>query len=297
LREKEHSQWQGRTDGAGWMHRSLNALLSHIDVRVLYCVMAVVILFYMLFNHRGYISIYHFFRRRMGYGPLKSFVNVYRNHFRFGQVILDRFAMYAGKSFDIEIEGFPYFAELSNKEEGFVQLSCHIGNYELAGYSLKSLKKIYALVFAKEAEAVMRGRAGKFDANNIEMVPIGNDLSHMITISNALSEGNIVSIPADRIFGSSKAIACDFLGAPAKFPLGPFAIAVQKNVPALAVFVMKASAKKYKIMVKPIEIEESITGRKERMEALAASYVKTLESVVREYPEQWFNYYEFWENA
>lgn len=297
MQEKEHDNWTGRTDGAGWMHRSLNFLLSHIDVRVLYCIMAVVILFYMLFNHRGYISMYHFFRRRMGYGPVKSFFNVYLNHYKFGQVILDRFAMYAGKTFDIEIEGFPYFEDLSNKEEGFVQLSCHFGNYELAGYSLRSFKKIYALVFAKEAEAVMEGRAGKFDANNIEMVPVGDDLSHMITISSALSDGNIVSIPADRIFGSSKSVTCEFLGAPAKFPLGPFAIAVQKAVSTLAVFVVKISAKKYKIMVKPITIEEGITGRKEKMEALAASFVRTLESVVREYPQQWFNYYEFWDNA
>ena len=89
-----------------------------------------------LYNHNGYLAIYRYFRNRHGYGRLKAFIYVYINHFRFGQIIIDRFAMYAGKHFEMEIEGQDMFDELDNSDDGFIQLSSHVGNYELAGYSL-----------------------------------------------------------------------------------------------------------------------------------------------------------------
>lgn len=66
----------------------------------------------------------------------------------FAQVVIDRFAMYAGRHFHVDIEGMEYFQELAARPEAFVQLSAHVGNYELAGYTLVSDKKrLNALVF------------------------------------------------------------------------------------------------------------------------------------------------------
>ena len=31
-----------------------------------------------------------------------------------------------------------------------------------------------------------------------------------------------------------------------------------------------------------------------RIQALADAYAATLESVVRQYPDQWYNFYDFW---
>lgn len=278
------------------MQRSLSVLLRFLDIRILYAVMALVIPFYMLFAHKGYISIYHFYRQGFGYSPLKSFFYVYANHFKFGQVILDRFSFYAGNRFNLDIEGMPLWDELNNREEGFVQLASHLGNYELAGYSLKSQNKMfYALVYSGETETVMRNRSASFDGNNIEMIPVADDLSHMIRMSTALSEGHIVSISADRIFGSPRSVTCSFLGKNARFPLGPFAIAVQKNVPVVAVFVVKTSTKGYKIIIRRIEPDLAGLGRTQKMEAYARDFVKELETLTRQYPCQWFNFFEFWQ--
>ena len=65
---------------------------------------------------------------------LRSCWLTYRNHCLFSQVVIDKFAMYAGKSFDVAIEGTDRFKELEQQDAGFVQLSSHIGNYEIAGY-------------------------------------------------------------------------------------------------------------------------------------------------------------------
>jgi len=221
-------------------------------------------------------------------------VNVYLNHFTFGQVILDRFAFYSGKRFNINIIGNEKYEELINGENGFLMLSSHVGNYELAGYHLKAKNKsIYALIYGGETETVMKNRNKMFKGHNINMIPVTSDMSHLFEINNALREGNIVSMPGDRIFGSTKYLDLMFLGENAKFPLGPFAIAAQREVPILSVFVMKESTNNYTIYVK--RIDSTATNRKERIDFMAKQFVSNLEEVILKYPKQWFNYYNFWE--
>lgn len=299
MTEGNKSLWKGTTGGMPWMQKALIIMHRCINIRVLYAFMGMVIPFYMLFNHKGYLFTYRFFRKRFSYSRIKSFGFVYLNHFRFGQIILDRFAAYSGKKFEFDIEGYEYFANNDSSEKGFIQLSSHIGNYELAGYSLVAQnKKFNALVFSGETETVMKNRSAMLTKNDIFMVPVKEDLSHIFILNSALSNGEIVSIPGDRIFGSPKYIECKFFGEEAKFPMGPFIMAIQREVPLLAVFVMKESVKKYKIMVRKVEYEskrEEKLTRQEKLNGLAQVFAQHLEDVVKKYPEQWFNYYDFWQ--
>lgn len=291
VKEKE---WSGKTDGMPWMHRSLVFMFKWINIRFFYAVMGFVVIFYMIFNRMGYLSMYSFFRKRFNFSPLKSFCYVYLNHFKFGQIILDRFAFYAGNKFEMEIIGNDSFTDLLKQDEGFLMLSSHVGNYELCGYHLKSdSKKIHALIFAGEAETVMQNRAKMFDGHNICMIPVKSDMSHLFAVNNALGDGDIVSMPGDRVIGSQKSLMCRFFGADASFPYGPFATAVQREVPILPIFVMKESSKKYKIFVNKIDFPQE-GRRNEKAPVMAQQFAQMLESTVREYPTQWFNYYDFW---
>jgi predicted LPLAT superfamily acyltransferase len=293
----EHEAWRGNTAGMNWMHRTLIWTFKFLNLRFVYLGMAVfVVPFYMLFAHRGYISMYHYFRQRQGYGVWKSFRYVYLNHYRFGQIILDRFAVYAGREFQFEIDGNDQFVELCHGESGFMVLSCHVGNYELAGYAFKATEKRYnALVFSGEAKEVMENRNRVLSRNNIHMIPVSEDMSHLILMSDALSSGEIVSIPADRVFGSPRYVECDFLGSRAHFPLGPYMLAIQRGVPTLAILVMKESAYRYQVYVRRVQTDDrKFASRQEKAANLAQHFAQEVEAVLRQYPEQWFNYYEFW---
>lgn len=292
--ESNNIKWSGKTGGQKWMQKSLIFLFKWINIRILYAVMSLVIPFYMLFNRKGYMSMYSYFHERLSYTPFKSFINVYVNHYTFGQIILDRFAFYAGKRFNINIIGNENYENLINEENGFIMLSSHIGNYELAGYHLKATKKnIYALIFGGETETVMKNRSKMFDGHNINMIPVKSDMSHLFEINNALRDGNIVSMPGDRIFGSVKYVDLMFLGKNAKFPMGPFAIAAQRDVPIISIFVMKEATYNYTIYVN--EINSSGNNRKEKVESMSKQFINNLEDIVLKYPTQWFNYYNFWE--
>ena len=287
-----HTGWQGATDGTPWMQRSLIRMFRVLPLGVLYGCMALVIPFYMLFR-KGFKASYNFFRKRMGYGVVKSFLHVYRNEFEFGKVVLDRFAAFAGKKFDMDVPRMDLFQSLCAGKEGFVQLSSHVGNYEMVGYSLISPKRINALVFSGETATVMQNRALLFGETNVQMVPVSEDLSHIFALNNALADGEIASLPGDRILGSQKTLECRFFGAPAPFPAGPFTLAVQRDVPILCVFVMKEGRRAYKVLLERLPEPEG-ASRRERIQALADTYAATLEAVVRQYPDQWYNFYDFW---
>jgi len=303
----EHKDWKGTTGGTTWMQKAMLRSFRVLPLWFVYCGMALVIPFYMLFAHRGYISQYHFFRRIVRRNPIRSFVDVYINHFLFGAVIIDRFAMYAGKKFKMEMSGYEKFQELAGGEKGFLQFSAHMGNYELAGYSLVSDKKPFnALVFGGETETVMEQRRKMFEASNIRMITMSDDMSHVFAINEALSNGEIVSMPCDRIFGSQKTVSPEVMFVPAKLPLGPFATAVQLDVPVISVFVMKLSLKKYGINItrldEDLDIDPSLTPgsrewKKAKTEALAQRMGDAMCRELLHHSHQWFNFYEFWGNG
>jgi len=274
------------------MQRTLIRLFRVLPLGVLYGCMALVIPFYMLFG-KGYRASYRFFRDRIGYRPLKAFVHVYLNEFEFGKVVLDRFAAFAGKRFRMDVPRIDLFESLCREKEGFIQLSSHAGNYEMVGFSLKSPKPLNALVFGGETATVMEHRAALFGASNVRMVPASEDLSHVFALNNALADGEVVSLPGDRIFGSQKAVECLFFGQKAKFPAGPFVLAVQRNVPVLMICSMKEGRRRYKVHLERLP-EPSGETRQERIQSLADAYAAALEDVVRRYPDQWYNFYDFW---
>lgn len=287
--------WAGTTYGNGWMHKWLIRMLRFIDVRILYGFVSVFVIPVCLLINPSRGLTYRYLHNRHRFGAFKSAWLTYVNHCLFGQVVIDRFAMYAGKKFDIEIDGFEHYLQLTDKAKGFLQLSAHIGNYEIAGYTLKSeRKRLNALVFFGEKESVMNNRKKLFSSTNINMIGIRPDMGHLFEINAALANGEVVSMPSDRVFGSDKHLSLDFLGGAARFPYGPFSIATMRSLDVVAVNVVKTGAKKYRIIVTPLPYDTT-APRKEQVVQLSHAYVGELERIVRQYPTQWYNYFEFWQ--
>lgn len=290
-------EWQGRTDGTPWMHRWLIRVMRVLPLRLMYAGVAVfVVPFYMLFRRSGFRAQWQFFRQRMGYGRWRSFWSTYRNHCQFSQVVLDRFYMFAGGRFRLDIDNMELYNHLAAQPEGFVILSSHVGCYEVAGYTLQANdKRFNALVFGGEAEAVLENRRRVMEANNIHTIVTSDDMSHVFLISEALANGEVVSIPGDRIYGSPKNVSCRFFDAQAHFPLGPFALAAQRSLPALQVSVMKEGYKHYHVHINDITQDIDMTlPIRQRAAIMAQRFADGLEAIVRRYPTQWYNYFDFW---
>jgi len=98
---------------------------------------------------------------------------------------------------------------------------------------------------------------------------------------------------ADRFVEGAKTITVKFLGADAKFPLGPFILASRFRVPVSFVFAMKESTFHYHFFA--TEIKDYLHLDKDiMMQQMLTDFVSYMEEKVKKYPEQWYNYYDFW---
>ena len=287
-------QWSGKTYGNGWMHLWLIRLLRVLDVRVLYAFTFVFVLPVVLLVNPSRTYIYRFMRERMKYGRCKSLWKTYVNHCMFAQLVIDRFAMYAGKEFDVKVVGMEHVERLIALPGSFMMMSSHVGNYELAGYTFKSVgKRMNVLLFSGEKASVMENRQRLFEDNNIGMVPVMDDMSHLFEINRILSEGEMLGVLADRINGSTKSLRKRLLGGDVLLPQGPFCIAVMKSVPVIAVDVIKTAARQYTVFITPLEYDAE-APRAKQVESLSQAYIDNMERTVRRYPTQWYNYFEYW---
>lgn len=288
-------EWAGNTFGSGFMHRWLIRLLRHTDVRLWYAFAAVFVIPFCLLLSADARITYGYFRLRHGYGRMKSLLMSYANLCLFSQVVIDKFALYAGKRMRLKVVGSEHFQQLATASEGFVILSGHIGCYEMAGYELISQQKPFnALVFAGEKASVMQNRERIFDHNNIRMIPIRQDMSHLFEIDRALADGEIMSIPADRIFGSSRTVAVELLNGKAQLPAGPFSVAAMRGLNVVAVNVMKTACREYTAYVTPLHYDKSLP-RKQQTGELAQAYANEMGKLIGQYPAQWYNYFRFWD--
>ena len=272
-------------------------LFRIFPLRLIYLAMAFVVLFYLLFAAKGRNAVFHYFRKRLHYSLPQAIWKSYLNHYYFGQVVLDRFAVYSKKKspFSVTVDGLNIFEEATESEKGAVLLSAHVGNYELLGYLLRQEKKqITALVYAGDSSVSEQQREKILTKNNIRLVSVGDDMSHLFEIKKTLEQGDFMSLLSDRSFQGNQNVDCEFLGAKAPFPLSPYLLAEQFEVPAIAVFAMKTSAKHFRVYIRKLSCRSDTAGKKLRARELLENYVSELEKIVKLYPAQWYNYFEFW---
>jgi predicted LPLAT superfamily acyltransferase len=199
--------------------------------------------------------------------------------------LLDK-AKHISYSFDNE----QALIDIKDKNKGAVLLSGHIGNWETAGNLLKDRisNKINALMLDAEYQKIKQFIDNSTGGSKFNVIAIKNDLSHIIKIKNALSNNEFIAIHADRTTEGIKNIEIDFFRIPTKFPYGPFLIASKFKVPVVFVFAVKGNENHYSLNCTNPTVGKS-------PEEIAKKYVVELERMVRKYPEQWFNYYNYFE--
>lgn len=296
----ESQQWRGKTAGGTFGQKFLFFALKHIKAKNFYFVLYPIIPFCLLFARKVNRAIYNYYHRIWGYGKWEAFKANVRTAFTFGRVVIDKFALLAGRSeqFEVNILNNEVFEQLLQQPRGFILAGSHIGNFELLGHCLKqNVKPINSIIYGGESAVMQARRNSTFQENNVRLIPVTQDMTHLFAIKNALDNGEIVTILCDRLFGSPKKMSIDFLGHPADFPIGTFRMAAQLDVPVISVFLIKGKGSQYNGHLVPLTIPEGVTSVTEKVENLLSQYVKSLEDTLRRNPEQWFNFYEFWETT
>jgi predicted LPLAT superfamily acyltransferase len=98
---------------------------------------------------------------------------------------------------------------------------------------------------------------------------------------------------ADRFMPGARTASVKFVGEYAQFGVGPFQIIKSFRAPYTFVYGVKAGGTHYHCFARP----PRQVSRETTTEQIMQDYVQDLEGMVMKYPEQWFNYYDFWKKA
>jgi predicted LPLAT superfamily acyltransferase len=289
--------WQGKSRGIPLGYRVFVSILRHFGVQPAYLLLRIVVLYYFLFSLKSSKLIFHYFHKKLHYSRFQSVGLLYKNYYRLGQTLIDKVVIMSeiDNKFSFDFEGEENLRHITALQQGGLLLSAHLGNWEIAGHLLKRLQtKINVVMYDGEHRQIKKYMEGVTGKRNIHVIVIKEDLSHIYAISEALKNNELVCMHADRFVEGNKTMLCNFLGEPARFPAGPFVLAATFKVPVSFVFAFKETSTHYHLYAsQPKRYQELSKDR--MMEALLQDFAGAMEEKARLYPEQWFNYYNFWE--
>ena len=292
------SSWDGKTRGGLTGYRIFVFILKTFGLKPAYFLLKFVSFHYFLFSHKTNRHVRYYFRQILGYGKLKANISIYRNYYKLGQVLIDKVAVMAGlgKRYSYHMDGEE---NLIDMQDGGLLISAHIGSWEIAGNFLYRVKKRFNIVMLDEEHQKIKNYLDDMLVEkDLHVIPIKDDLSHILAIKKALDNKELIAIHADRYIEGSKTIKHKFLGKDAIFPEGPFYLAARFKAPVSFVFAVKESSFHYHFFATPAKVYDISAGRSVKEEDLLPvikDYICEMERILGKYPLQWFNYHKFWE--
>ncbi len=289
------AQWEGKSRGAVSGYRIFIFLIKKFGVKSAYFLLYFVSFYFFLFSYKGTKASYYYFNKRLGYSKRKSLLSIYKSYFTFGQAIIDKVAISSGlrNQFIYKFDGGEKIVELLKRKKGGILISAHVGNFEIAEYFFNEIdidSQINLVTTDNEHRAIKDYLESVSIKNNLKYIIVNKDLSHIFEINNALSNNELVCFTGDRYFENSKLLTENLLGKKAKFPAGTFLLGSRLNVPVIFVYVMKETSKHYHLYARKANF------KKRDAQSLLKNYTESIERILKKYPYQWFNYFDFWDD-
>jgi lauroyl/myristoyl acyltransferase len=209
---------------------------------------------------------------------------IFRNYARY-LVDYGRFRWAPRDGFDAVIpalEGREHLQAALEPGRGLILVTGHIGNWELGGvfFGHRGVKvNVVTLPDAsRQIDAIRDRYRGQYA---IRTIVLDGSPFASLEMMTALKRGEMVAMLVDRWAGA-EGVPATFLGATHHLPRGPFALSRTTGAPILPAFVVRDGPSYRGIVEAPFVVEHDDFG------PYAARLCRTLERVIRRYPEQWY---------
>ncbi|USG62618.1 glycosyltransferase family 2 protein [Sneathiella marina] len=224
-------------------------------------------------------------------------------HYRsFGKMALDKISAWLGdiKIKDLAIDNMEELDRRASSETGIVVFTSHLGNVEVcrALAEKRGANKITVFAHTKHAMRFNNLLAAYNPASAVDVMEV-EDIGPgtLIELRERLDRGDWIVIAGDRIpvTGNKRTISVDFLGSPALFSQGPVIIASLLKSP---VYIMNCVRDGEKFRIYFDKLTDQIILPRQNRDVAAGKYiieyVKALEEKCLQYPDQWYNFFDFW---
>lgn len=293
------ADWKGKTRGGSFGYFFFIKLIQYIGVRAAYVFLAFVVVYFIPFAPKATACTWRYARKTLKLNRLKSVGLLFRNYYRLGQTLIDKIAIGSGMTdkYHFKFENYQEFLDVLNSQQGVIMMGGHIGNWEIGAPFFGDYgKNINIVMYDAEYQKIKEMLEKNSTGHDYKVIPVNNDtLTPVFQITEALNRHEYVCFQGDRYVNADKLLTATFMGREADFPSGPFLLASRLKVPVVFYFAMREKPMTYHYR---FTIAQPVPRTRDRKpeQALLEQYVANFEKILKEYPEQWFNYYDFWKS-
>ncbi len=188
-----------------------------------------------------------------------------------------------------EVEGFENYEAAHAIGKGIIACTGHFGNWERFGHWCMATGRTIAVVARDANQSEIQQRVSRIrDASGVTVISRGDSAREII---RRLRKNEIIGILPDQ---NAEETFVPFFGKTCGAVLGPAVLHIRTGAPLVPAYCLRIGPGKYRIVVKP-PIDP--LGEEKDSTVLTAQINAVLESVIREYPEQWLWMHDRWKSA
>jgi len=225
----------------------------------------------------------------------------YRHVLSFASTVHDRVFLLGEGSHGlrIEVQGAEALQAANAGGQGVLLMGAHLGSFEV----LRAMGREHAgmrvamVMYEENARKINDVLRAINPAAMQDIIPLGR-VDSMMAVRDRLAEGCLVGMLADRLLDADgdEGVTLPFLGGDARFPVGPWRLAMLLRRPVFFMAGLYLGGNRYQVRFEPLA-DFSQVPREHRQAATATAmrvYAAMLERLVRKAPYNWFNFYDFW---
>jgi len=240
------------------------------------------------------------FLQRAG-APQQGTRGVLRHIHTFAACALDRVFLLSGRHRKVQVTVYdpdnllPYF----DQHGGALVPTAHLGSFEalrVIGVDLKGIR--FRIVMDRGHGGMISDVLDRLNPQlAAEIIDAGRGGPEMgLALKEALQQGCIVGLMADRLTGTDPGVTARFMGGTVRLPVSPWRLAAVLGAPVILCFCLYRGGARYDLHFERF-LDGATVPRPERAaftQACAQRYAERLEHYARSAPYNWFNFYDFW---
>ncbi len=278
--------------------RFFETVLKTSGLRSAYSFLYIVCLHYLLFDPSARRAADAYLRRRFPtLGSLRRLGMTYRLFISQGKNLIDRYAHTVNASlFTIQTAGFDTLEKL-DPETGFVLLTAHVGNWQIALTSLRKMNRtVYLLMRPEDNPAVQQSLRIQEENDRIRILSVDGPMGGMVEAMQALGRGDVVAIMGDRPYGA-RSVPVRFLGDRARFPCAAFLLAAGARCPVVTLLSSKTGTHTYQVDIADCFTPQWTPGeaKEKQIEPWAQRFAGVLQTFLDKHPLECFLFHDIWE--
>jgi len=256
--------------------------------------------YFLLFGGKARTASRDYLTRCLGRLPRWS--ELHRHVLSFASTIHDRIYLLRDcfDDFHIDLSGAETLHRHYDSGQGLLLLGAHLGSFEVLRAMARHRPglQMSMAMYPENARQINQAMQAINPQLQQDIIALGT-MDAMLSVHQRLEGGALVGILADRASGPDQYLNRSLLGAPARFPSGPFRMAAMLRQPVYFMAGIYQGGNRYRVHFELLE-DFSAAPRLRREQATAAlldKYVAALERHCRAYPFNWFNFYDFWDES